>query len=169
MFSTKATRDFWLHIESGDGSHRWPIAWACKKVGHTSTATADSETWSAIGANEEGLKKEVIPILHQIEVSLGRLVLLQCHEDNTQTIFAIRRGYSPALRHLKRHINLGLGFTHEVFYPDLSDSSAPKYWSSLVYCPTDEQLGDMLTKELPPIKFSAAIGAAGYMIPGGKR
>ena len=113
----------------------------------------------------------MIPISHQIEVSLGRLVLLQCREDNTQAISAIRRGYSPALWHLKRHINLGLGFTHEVFFPDLSDPSAPKYWSSLVYCPTDEQLGDVLTKELAPIKFSAAIGAAGYMKPGelGKR
>jgi hypothetical protein len=42
-----------------------------------STATAHSETWSLVGANELGLKKELIPLLHQIEVSLGRMVCLR--------------------------------------------------------------------------------------------
>ena len=50
-----------------------------------------------IGANECGLKKEVIPLLHQLEVTLNRLVLLVCREDNTQAIAAVRKGYSPAL------------------------------------------------------------------------
>ena len=45
------------------------------------------------------MKREVIPLLHQMEVSLGRLVRLRGLEDNTQCIAAIQRGYSPALRH----------------------------------------------------------------------
>jgi len=162
VYSTKANGGYWLHLESQDGFRRWPLCWSSKRAGHSSCATADSETWSCVGANEAGLKREIIPILHQVEVSLGRLVLLQCREDNTQCISAIRRGYSPALRHLKRHINLGLGFTHEVFYPDLSDRTAPVYWASLVYCPSSEQLGDWMTKELGPKDFQAALTKAGY-------
>ena len=50
VFSTKATGGYWLHVESQDGERRWPIAWGCKRAGHTSGATADSETWSLIGA-----------------------------------------------------------------------------------------------------------------------
>ena len=45
-----------------------------KKATHTSGSTADSETWSVIGANDATLKRDIIPILHQIEVSLGRPV-----------------------------------------------------------------------------------------------
>jgi len=164
IYSTKATGGFWLHIESQDGERRWPIAWSCKRAGHTSGATADSETWSMIGACENGLKKEVIPLLHQLEVTLQRLVLLVCREDNTQTIAAVRRGYSPALRHLKRHVNLGIGFTSEVFYPDRSDPEAPQYWSSLVYCESKAQLGDWMTKELGPKDFQNAFEKAGYRI-----
>jgi hypothetical protein len=103
--STKATGGFWLNVESGDGKRRWPLAKACKKAGLTRTATADSETWSAVCGNEEGLKKEVIPLLQKLEVPLGRLVLQQSMEDNTQCIAATPRGYSPALRHL--NITLG--------------------------------------------------------------
>jgi hypothetical protein len=116
-----------------------------------------------IGACEAGLKKEVIPMLHQLEVSLGRLVLLQCREDNTQCIAAVRRGYSPALRHLKRHVNLGIGFSNEVFYPDHANPEALQYWSSLVYCESKAQLGDWMTKELGPKDFKAAVERAGYL------
>ncbi len=61
--TTKATGGFWLELSSKCGSRRWPICWQSKKAGHTSCATADSETWSCIGANEQGLKKDVVPIL----------------------------------------------------------------------------------------------------------
>ena len=74
----------------------------------------------------------------------------------------MRRGYSPALRHLKRHINLGLGFTTEVFYPDLSDASSPRYWASMEYCESAKQLGDWMTKELSPKDFQHAFCMAGY-------
>ena len=116
-----------------------------------------------IGACEAGLKREVIPLLHQLEITLGRLVLLQCREDNTQAIAAVRRGYSPALRHLKRHVKLGLGFTSEVFHPDLADPQAPRYWASMVYCESSKQLGDWMTKELGPKDFQAARTMAGYV------
>ena len=55
--ATKATGGFWPKVRSKDGQKSWPITWATKKASHTSTATADSETWSLVGANELGLKK----------------------------------------------------------------------------------------------------------------
>ncbi len=130
LLTTKATGGFWLELSSKCGSRTWPICWQSKKAGHTSCATADSETWSCIGACEQGLKKDVIPILQQIEVSLGRMVKLVCMEDNTACIAAIQRGYSPALRHLQRHVRLSTGFAHEVFFPDLTDPTAPQNWSN---------------------------------------
>ena len=159
--TTKATGGFWLELCSKEGSRRWPICWQSKKAGHTICATADSETWSLIGACELGLKKDVIPILQQIEVSLGRLVKLQGQEGNTACVAAAQRGYSPALRHLQRHIQLSTGFTYEVFYPDLTDPTAPQYLAKLDYGATEKQKGDWMTKELPPIKFAAALELAG--------
>ena len=57
----------------------------------------------------------MIPLLDQVETPLGRQVKLVGCEDNTQCIAAIKKGYSQALRYLKRHIQGNLGFTHEVF------------------------------------------------------
>ena len=164
--STKATGGCWLELACADGERRWPICWQSKKAGHTSTATADSETWSLVGACEVGLKREVIPTFQQTEVFLQRWVLLNSQEDNIQCIAAIQRGYSPALRHLQRHIRLSTGFTHEVFVPDRTDATAPQYPFELVYCETKQQKGDWVTKELPPIGFAAALELAGYVKKG---
>ena len=119
-----------------------------------------------VGATELGLKREVIPVLHQMEVSLGRVVHLRCLEDNTQCISAIQRGYSPALRHLLRHCRLSLGFAHEVFFPDRTDPSAPQYDSSSEYCESLKQKGDWMTKENPPNKFQSCLKLAGYVPEG---
>ena len=69
VMTTKATGGYWLEIQSPCGQRRWPITWATKKVTHTSTSTADSEIWSLIGAQELRLRKEVISLLQQMEVS----------------------------------------------------------------------------------------------------
>ena len=103
-------------------------------------------------ANDNGLKKEVIPILHQLEVSLNRPVKLVGKEDNTACIIGIKKGYSTALRYLKRHAELSLGFTHEVFYPDRTLSSS-RYWAQLTYWDTKCHKGDWMIKELPPRAF----------------
>ena len=87
----------WLALESADGKRSWPLGWFCKKAGHTSCSTADSEVFALIGANDVCLKREVIPTLEQLETSLNRFVKLACREDNTQAIAAVRRGYSPSL------------------------------------------------------------------------
>ena len=94
VYSTKASGGFWLELSSPDGKRKWPICYSCKKAGHTSGSTADSETWSLVGANDCGLKREIIPLLHQAEVTLKRAVKLVGKEDNTACIAAIKRGYS---------------------------------------------------------------------------
>ena len=105
--------------------------------------------------------REVIPILAQIEASLARPVKLVCKDDNTACITAIKKGYSTALRYLKRHAELSLGFTHETFYPDKTQG-APQYWSQLTYWDTKLHKGDWMTKELPPKAFEQAWRLAGF-------
>ena len=60
-YSTKASGGFWLEFSSPCGTRKWPICFATKKAGHTSGSTADSETWSMIGANDNGLKNHSSP------------------------------------------------------------------------------------------------------------
>ena len=132
---------------------------------HTSGSTADSKTWSLIGTHDAALKRDVIPFLHQIEITLGRPVKLVGKEDNTACIAAIKRGYSPALRYLPRHVQLSLGFANEVFHPDWSDNAAPKYLAELGYWESKCHKGDWMTKELAPKDFSSAVRPAGFAVP----
>ena len=161
-YSTKASGGFWLELSSPCGSRKWPICFATRKATHTSGSTADSETWSMIGANDNGLRKGVITLLHQLEVSLQRPVKLVCKEDNTACITAIQKGYSTALRYLKRHSELSLGFTHETFYPDKTQGS-PRYWAEITYWDTKLHKGDWMTKELAPKAFEQAWLLAGFV------
>jgi len=116
--STEVSGGFWLELSSPCGSRKRPMCFATKEATHTSWSTADSETWNMIGADENGLNKEVIPSLHQLEVSLNRPVKLVCKEDNTACITVIQKGYATALGYLKRRAELRLGFTNETFFPD---------------------------------------------------
>jgi hypothetical protein len=67
------------------------------------------------------------------------------------------------LRYLKRHAELSLGFTSEVFFPDKSDPDAPKYWSELTYWESKSHKGDWMTKELSPKDFDKAAQLAGFV------
>ena len=150
----------WLEITSADGNRCWPLSWFYRKAGHSSGSTADSEVHALVGAGDSGLKKEVIPILEQLERYLRRSVKLVGNEENTQCIAAIKRGCSPSLRHLQRHCRTSLGFSYEVFYPDAD--SIVQYDSELRYCETAKQKGDWMTKALGRAGFIKAREAAGY-------
>lgn len=130
--TTKASGGYWLELSPPCGTRKWPICFSTRKASHASGSTADSETWSLFGANDSGLKKEAILILHQLEVSLNRPVKLVGKEDNTACIIVIKKSYSTAFRYLKRHCELSLGFTHEVFYPDRT-LGTPRYWAELTF------------------------------------
>ena len=64
---------------------------------------------------------------------------------------------------MQRHCKLSLGFANEVFFPDKTNPDAPYYLSELVYCPTDLQKGDWMTKELAPKAFEQAWLLAGFV------
>ena len=161
ILTLQASGGFWLEISSPCGKRKWPIGHSTKKATHTSGSTADSETWCVVGASDAGMKREVIPLLHQLEVSLDRPVKLVGKEDNTACVAALKKGYSTALRYLKRHAELSLGFCHEVFYPDKT-YGAPRYWAQLTYWDTKSHKGDWMTKELAPKAFEVAWRLAGF-------
>ena len=163
-YTTKASGGYWLELSSWS-ERKWPICFGTKNAGHTSGSTADSETWSLVGTHDAALKRDVIPILHQIEVTLGRPVKFVGKEDNTACIAAVKRGYSPALRYLQRHAQVSLGFVHEVSHPDFDDDAASKYLSELGYWESKCHKGDWMTKEISPKDFSHALRLAGFVTP----
>jgi len=132
------------------------------------TATAETETYSAVGCDAAHLKKEVIPILDMLEICLQRKVTLRMKEDNTQVISAVKKGYSPNLRHLQRHNRLSLAFVNEIFcskddpHPNPEASEAPEpYEAHVEYVETKLQKGNWMTKDLQRAEFIAAKIMAG--------
>ena len=136
-----------------------------KKAGHTGGSTADSETWSLIGANDASLKRDVVHLLYQIEVTLGRLVKLVCKEHNQLCIAAVKRGYSPALRYIQRHAQVSLGFCHEIFHSDWEGDCASKYSAEMTYWESQSHKRDWMTKELSPKDFEKAKLLTGFVTP----
>ena len=57
----------------------------------------------------------------------------------------IEKGYSPAMRDLKRQQGISLSTVHETFYGDKSENR------SLTYCPTDEMIADGFTKSFKEV------------------
>jgi hypothetical protein len=157
--SSKSTSGCWLAILSADGLRSWPVAWGSKKQSASSSSTCEAETISISLA----LRKEAIPTLDLLEQILGRPVQLVAHEDNSATIVAIQKGYSPALRHLQRTARIALGFTHEVFFDDVEEGcdelEGPRFIikPKLVHCPTKEMRADLFTKALDRVTFQSAL------------
>ena len=98
------------------------------------------------------LKSEALPLLDLLTLTLGRPVVLECREDNTQCIAAVRSGYSPSLRHLPRTERIALSVAHETF----SNPSCV-----LVYQCSSGHKGDVFTKRLAPSLFETAIPRLG--------
>ena len=154
---TKSTSGCWLALVSKDRKRQWPIAWSSKKQTASSSSTCEAETISI----SLSLRKEAIPALDLLEKLLGRPVQLIAHEDNSATIVAIQKGYSPALRHLQRTARIALGFTNEIFYGENGEDSEDeggeplfKLRPKLVHCPTKEMLADVFTKALDKAPYA---------------
>lgn len=154
LSSTKSTSGMWLEIRSQDGKRSWPIAWYSKKQTATSGSTCESEVVSLATA----LKKEAIPVLDLLESLLKRKVQLVCLEDNTQCITAVQKGYSPNLRHLKRHQRVSVGFCNEFFFQSNHEALLRYQESSL-------HKGDFMTKALARDKFETALSMVGLRKP----
>ena len=77
------------------------------------------------------------------------------HEDNTSAITAIKKGYSPSLRHMPRTQRVCLGSLHEVLYDDEQGRTAGGI--QLVHSDTKTHKGDIFTKEMPPKDFNSKL------------
>ena len=99
---------------------------------------------------------------------LGRPVKMVVQEDNTQAITAVRKGYSPNMRHLARTQRVALGALHEVFFPEEDaedDDGESSGECALQHCETCRHKGDSFTKALPGPQFAAARRMLGMTLP----
>ena len=69
-------------------------------------------------------------------------------EDNQATIKIVKKGYSSKMRHVSRHHRVDIGSIHETI--DQSDVE-------LTYIESSKQAADIFTKDLPPMKWPAAL------------
>ena len=148
---TKSTSGAWIEIVDSGEEFSWPVAWSSKRQGATSYSTCESE----VVALAHALREEGIPTLDLIEDLLGkRGISVECREDNTQAIAAVKRGYSKKLRHLPRVHKLSVGELHEWLFGD-------KKIGTLIHHPTSTHKADIFTKPLGVQQFVQAGGGLG--------
>ena len=144
IFSTKSTSGRFIELSGLEG-RGMPLTWAARRQGSTSKHTQEAETVSLSTC----LCEDAIPIQALVERILRTPVPMVVHEDNTSAITAVRKGYSPALRHLPRTQRICLGSLHEMFTEQSADDGG-RGNIELVHAETATHKGDMFTKDMPP-------------------
>jgi hypothetical protein len=147
------------------GSHMWPLTWGIQKQGSSAQHTQEAETVSMASC----LRADLIPIQKLFSVALGRPIRATVGEDNSASIIAVVKGYSPSLRHLQRTQRTSLSFCHEVVeHPDkpaLSDSEDEHDKAcgviDLIKVDTNDQLGDFFTKTFARSDFDSKLRGIG--------
>ena len=71
-------------------------------LAHLASSTAAHTQEAEIVSAATSLRAELIPLQQLLQLLLGRPVNAVIHEDNEACITAIRKGYSPTLRHILR-------------------------------------------------------------------
>ena len=128
----------------------YPLNAISKKQSCVSHSTPEAE----IVAADLAIRTEGLPALQLWDVVLGRPVKLKFQEDNQATIQILKTAKNPTLRHLNRTHRVNISWLCEVFR-DLDEVE-------LVYCKTDDQAADILTKAFTnPIKWKAALDLIG--------
>ena len=120
------------------------------------------------------LRNEACPLQLLLSTLLGRPVTVRVFEDNTATITAAEKGYSPSLRHLPRHQRCALGTVHEMFFLDedatQEEREAKQHNDStlgpllLEHKETTKHKGDFFTKELDRQAFESAKALMGMQV-----
>ena len=157
FWDTKSTSGIWVELAAG--GHTWPISWASKSQPATAAHTQESETVALSTA----IRTEAMPVQLFLSEVLCRPVRVRLMEDNTSTVEACLKGYSPSLRHLPRHQRCALGTVHDVCFDD-KDSTEDEIASrrdverkygviSLQHHDGDTHKADLFTKELPRVPF----------------
>ena len=120
------------------------------------------------------LRNEACPLQLLLSTLLGRPVTVRVFEDNTATITAAEKGYSPSLRHLPRHQRCALGTVHEMFFLDedatQEEREAKQHNDAtlgqllLEHKETTKHKGDFFTKELDRQAFESAKALMGMQV-----
>ena len=155
VFSTKSTSGRWIELAGKDG-RAMPLSWACRRQGATAGHTQEAETVSLA----QCLREEALSLQTLVQDVLRKPVPLVVSEDNTACIQAVRKGYSPTLRHLKRTQRVSVAQLHETFQERGAeqDGDGPV---SLVHAETKTHKGDLFTKYMAPAPFNDALGRLG--------
>ena len=106
------------------------------------------------------LREEALSLQTLVQEVLRKPVPLVVNEDNSACIQAIRKGYSPTLRNLKRTQRVSVAQLHETFEERNAEDSGDGP-VSLVHAETKSHKGDVFTKYMPPAPYNEALGRLG--------
>ena len=153
---TKSTSGMLLEIHCPSSGRRWPVCWAVRKQGATSSSTAEAETVSlAYYTKHEGIPMQIL--IDALLAGTRPPIRLVALVDNTQAIAAVQKGYSKKLRFLERTHKCSINTIHEL----LQDGTI-----EVEYAPTATHRGDGFTKAMEPAKFQRAIALMGMVSAG---
>ena len=111
IFSKRSTSGVMIAV-SGPNTFA-PIGASAQKA---TGATAESTPAAELVALAKGMRTEGIPVSVLFSKLLKRKVELTAHEDNETAITAIKKGYSPLMRHLSRTYGISIARLHEIFH-----------------------------------------------------
>jgi hypothetical protein len=146
--TSKSHSGCWIELSAGSGNS-FPLHWYSKRQESTATHTCEAETVSLATC-----MKDLIPIQELIANVLSRDLPTVIKEDNSAARIACTKGYSPAMRYLKRTQRVSLGFISD----HINDADNHM---SIEQAPTATHRGDMFTKELNLCAFAAAVDRIG--------
>ena len=101
-----------------------------------------------------------MPLQDLVQLLLRKPIALVVKEDNAACIQAVRKGYSPALRHMPRTQRVSLGDLHETF----AECQAQRPTDGpvlLQHQDTKQHKGDIFTKYLDPTTYNDALTRLG--------
>ncbi len=77
-------------------------------------STAESTPCAELVALHNGIRTDAMPLMALVSKIVKRRVRRMCYEDNETAITAIKKGYSPTMRHLPRAHDISLARLNEL-------------------------------------------------------
>ena len=152
-WTTKSTTGYWVELQ-GAGGRTFPLAWASRFQGSTSTHTCESETVALCDA----LKREVVPLQLLLSKLLKREIDTEVFEDNAACMISVHKGYSPSMRYIGRTQKCSLGFlTDTCEVEPQAGGDLRKKTEKPVFLrkvETDKKKADLFTKDMDRMRFS---------------
>ena len=137
--TARSTSGLWVVLR-GKG-WEFPLEWGSKRQSCVSHSTPEAELISLA----KGLREAGLPLSTLLEAMFQKeSVLVVAEQDNSATIQIVKKGRSPALRHLAETHRVSLAWVSEV---------CSREGIRLQHCPTLLQLADGFTKVLDRLKF----------------